>query len=183
MQKDDSQNTILLDHNYDGIQELDNPLPNWWLVTFFITIIFGFIYWIHYTFGEGPTLLDELKIAMAQLPKAQEAVLSEDEMEQRLNAAGALEQGREIFSAKCAACHGAEGQGIIGPNLTDRFWIHGSGKKTDILMTVNKGVLEKGMPAWGEQLKEQEIIFVSGFVASLKNTKPKNAKPAEGQEY
>ena len=172
----------LLDHNYDDIQELDNPLPNWWLTTFFGTIIFAFLYYIHYTFGGGATLQEELKVALQELPKATEILLSEKELETKLGAPGSLEKGKAVFVAKCTACHGAEGQGLIGPNLTDEYWIHGKGTRADIYAVIQKGVAEKGMPAWGSMISSDEVVQVTGYVYSLKGTHPLNAKPPQGEK-
>lgn len=177
-----SKDPLLLEHEYDGIQELDNPLPNWWLVTFLGAIIFSFIYWLHYTFGGGATLQDELKIALAELPKATEIKMTDRELEMKINEPGALQNGKAIFNSKCAACHGMEGQGVIGPNLTDNFWINGNGHRADIVTIISKGVIEKGMPSWESQISQDELIQVAGFTYSLRKTKPANPKNPQGTE-
>lgn len=169
-------------HNYDGIQELDNPLPNWWLITFFGTIIFGFIYSIHYYSESGPTQIQELEAELRELPKTNEKLWSEEELNDPFNSPTAIESGKGIFASKCAACHGNEGQGVIGPNLTDHFWINGKGKRSDILHIVLKGAVTNGMPAWGGVLSDDEAISVSAFVYSIKNTNPANPKAPQGEE-
>ncbi len=177
----ENQDPELLDHDYDGIQEYDNPLPNWWLMTFFGTIIFAFIYYVHYTFGGGPNLREELEVAMKDLPKASEKVFSDEELKGKMDNPEIIAKGKAVFAGKCAACHGAEGQGIIGPNLTDNFWLHG-GHRADIVKTITKGVTEKGMPSWEGMISDDEIIQVAGFVYSLKGTHPANPKAPQGEE-
>ncbi len=158
------QEPKLMDHHYDGIKEYDNPLPNWWLMTFFGTIIFSFVYFVHYTVGGGHTQPQELADEMLKLPKSLGKVWSESQLkvlfeEKNINVAGAA-----VYSQKCASCHKADGKGLIGPNLTDNIWIHGSGSRLEVVNLVSKGVLEKGMPAWEVLLSEEELIQVSGYV-------------------
>lgn len=177
-------NNKLEGHEYDGIRELDNPLPSWWLWTFFITIIFGAIYFIHYEFGGGPTLTQELEVAMTELDKAKVSAPKIMETEESLAAAMAgediLKLGSAQYAAKCSACHGAELQGLIGPNLTDKNWIHGKGTRTDIVNLVRIGVADKGMPPWGPVMKKEEIYAVSAFILSKKGTSPSGAKAPQG---
>jgi cytochrome c oxidase cbb3-type subunit 3 len=181
-QKNNSNEEVeILDHEYDGIQEYDNPLPNWWLVSFFGTIIFAFLYYLHYSFGGGPTLTQELEVAMKDLPKAEEQVWGEDELKAKMDSPDLIAKGKAVFAGKCAACHGNEGQGVIGPNLTDKFWLHG-GHRADILRTINKGVTEKGMPSWAGMLNDDEMMQVAGFVYSLRQTHPANGKAPQGEE-
>lgn len=171
-----------LDHEYDGIQECDNPLPMWWLSIFVGTIIFAFFYWFHYTYGGGENLKQELEQEMARLPKTTEKVFAEGALQSQMENPESLALGRSVFAAKCAVCHGAEGQGLIGPNLTDSHWINGHGKRVDLVQVINKGVLEKGMPAWSDMMSEKEVIAVAGFVYSLRTTHPANGKAPEGTE-
>ena len=180
--KNQNHEAELLDHDYDGIQEYDNPLPNWWLVTFFATIIFSAIYYIHYTVGGGYTQYQELEASMKDLPKATEKVWSEEELKAKMDSPEFVEKGKTVFASKCSACHGPEGQGGIGPNLADRFWLHGKGHRAHILQTIAKGVTEKGMPAWTGMISDDEIILVSGFVYALRNTQPANPKAPQGEE-
>lgn len=178
----DKNDAILTDHQYDGIKEYDNPLPNWWLVTFFGTIIFGFVYLVHYTVGGGSTQVQELAEEMARLPKGTSQSWSEDELKAKLNLTENQQSGAIIFSQKCASCHGVEGGGIIGPNLCDSFWINGQGTRVGIVSVISKGVLEKGMPSWEALLTQDELIQVSSFVYSLNGKKPQQAKAPEGTE-
>lgn len=176
-----TEDADLMDHNYDGIQEYDNPLPNWWLVTFFGTIIFGFIYFTHYTFGGGQTQEQELEVALAALPKVQEKSWDEEDLKKRLNDPQLVAQGKGVYDAKCAACHGGKGEGVIGPNLTDKFWIHGKGERKDIIQIVTKGFTQKGMPAWEGLISDDEIVQVTGYVYSLR-TQQVAGKAPEGVE-
>lgn len=174
-------------HEYDGIIEHDNPLPTWWLWTFLITIIFSFLYFIHYELGGGGlTLNEELKEAMHALEKskASAAASSPMETEDSLAAAfakdGVLATGAAQFTAKCASCHGQELQGLIGPNLTDKYWLHGKGTRMDIVKVIREGVPEKGMPPWGPVMKRDEIYAVTAFIISKKGSSPKGAKEPQG---
>lgn len=171
-------------HNYDGIHELDNPLPNWWLWTFFIAIIFGAIYYIHYELAGGTSLSQELDIAMTEINKAKQTTPQVMETEESLAAAMTGDQvlalGASQFNLKCAACHGNELQGLIGPNLTDKNWIHGKGTRMDIVKVIREGVADKGMPPWGPVMKKEEIYAVSAYILSKKGTNPAGAKAPQG---
>jgi cytochrome c oxidase cbb3-type subunit 3 len=180
--KSNEKDPMLLDHNYDGIEEYDNPLPLWWLLTFFGTIIFAFLYFIHYQFGGALSLADELKLAMDSLPKISEKQWNEADLKTDTDKPEMIAEGKAVFAGKCAACHGAEGQGVIGPNLTDKFWIQGKGDRVGIIQIVDKGVADKGMPSWNGLLTDKEIVSVVGYVYSLKGTNPANPKPAQGVE-
>lgn len=184
MNKEDDK--LLKDHSYDGIQELDNPLPDWWLFTFLATIIFAFLYYIHYEFSGGQTIAQELKedLAMIDTQRKQNPVPadSEDELMKLLSSAAIQEEGKVVYAAKCAACHGPQLQGLIGPNLTDDFWIHGTGKLGEIAAVIRKGVLDKGMPPWEGQLKDAEIKAVTVFVSSQRGTSPPNPKAPQGEK-
>lgn len=180
MSQDNQDN--LLNHNYDGIQEYDNALPNWWLVTFFGTIIFAFIYFIHYTYGGGDTQAQELAQDLANLPKTAEKIWSESDLENKMKGPEVLNAGAAVFKSKCSSCHGTEGQGVVGPNLTDRFWIHGRGQRADIIQVVTKGVLDKGMPAWDGLISDDEVVAVTAYVYSLKGKTPANPKAPQGEE-
>jgi cytochrome c oxidase cbb3-type subunit III len=172
----------LTGHLYDGIQEYDNPLPNWWMVTFIGTMIFSFIYYIHYTFGGGPTLAEELVVEMKALPQVATSTFNNSELEQKMAALGGADGGRQVYSSKCASCHGPDGQGLIGPNLADRFWIHGQGTRADLMRVISDGVLDKGMPAWGTMISESDILSVAAYVYSIRGSQPANPKPPQGRE-
>ncbi len=157
-------------HVYDDIQEEDNHLPNWWLAILFGTMVFGFGYWIvfHSTktmpnppqeYAADVEALNK-KLAMAN-PTSEEALLA------LAQNPGAIEAGKKIFTTTCVACHGPEGAGLVGPNLTDKFWIHGN-KATQILNTVKGGYPEKGMPAWGKVIGDEGARNVTAFVLTLR---------------
>jgi len=183
MSHDDDK--LIQGHEYDGIHELDNPLPGWWLVTFYGTIIFAFLYYIHYTFTDAPTLSKELEISMTSIKAAKATAssvsISEDELSKQFTPE-VLAQGKALYAAKCAACHAPAGGGLIGPNLTDSFWIHGKGQRADLYKIITEGVVDKGMPAWGEMLKSDELIAVVGYTHSLKGTNTPGGKPPQGNE-
>lgn len=174
-------------HIYDGIVEHDNPLPNWWLWSFLITIIFGSLYFMHYVVAGGPTLEDELKVSMAEIERLKathadlEPVESEEELAKIFNSESVQKTGAEEFKNKCAACHGEHLQGVIGPNLTDKYWLHGKGLRQDIIKTIKEGVADKGMPPWGPILKKEEIIAVAAFIYSKRGSSPAGAKPPQGE--
>lgn len=177
---------LIKDHNYDGIQELDNPLPNWWLTTFLATIIFSFIYWIHYEFGGGQTQNQELAEDLARIESIRANAPVPEDTEEDLQALLAkndvLEAGKSAYVGKCAACHGPELQGLIGPNLTDEYWLHGKGRALDIMAVIRNGVLEKGMPPWDGQMSHDEIKAVTAFIVSKAGSNPPNPKPPQGEK-
>lgn len=181
----------LTDHDYDGIREYDNPLPDWWLFTFAITVIFGFIYWIHYQFGGAATQLTELKQDLAAYQTAetatskntQKAPETEEDLQKLMGVSTVVAKGKNIFASKCAVCHGNELQGNIGPNLVDDYWIHGKGKMTDILDVVRKGVTDKGMPAWSAILTDDEIHSAVAYIGANRGTHPANPKPPQGEKF
>ncbi len=175
-------NDNLTGHNYDGIEEYDNPLPMWWLTTFLITIIFGVLYWIHYEFGGAPNQLAELDRDMAAIKLLQQSeVVVESEDDYKPNENLAL-QGKAVYQAKCAACHGDQLQGIIGPNLVDEYWIHGQAKGTQIAEVIRKGVNDKGMPAWDSLMTTEEIKSAVVFILSSQGQTPPNPKPPQGEK-
>lgn len=179
-------NTEIQHHEYDGIKEYDNPLPMWWLWTFFGTIIFAFIYYIHYEINGAPSLADDYAVAIAEVnaQKAANAPAAESETEESLSALMASPEsialGEVTFTRVCAACHGPQLQGMIGPNLTDKYWIHGQGTRQDILKVVRDGVNDKGMPPWAAVLKPEEQYGVVAFILSKKGSTPAGAKEPQG---
>lgn len=178
----------ILPHDYDGIQEFDNPLPNWWLLTFYGAIAFSVVYIGYYHFAGGPSLIDELNADLATVQAAAEANRkaapgpSEDELNAAFADTGKRAQGKQIYAEKCAACHGAEGQGMIGPNLTDKFWIHGNGSLASLMQVVSDGVADKGMPPWGPLLSREQLVATAAHLKGLQGTKPANAKDPQGTE-
>ncbi len=178
----------VLDHEYDGIQEFDNPLPSWWLTTFYGTILFAFLYVGYYHFGPGTAPIEQLAQDLEEMRAVEKAAEKQDPGPDE-NALLAIfadptrqKSGQHVFAEKCATCHGAEGGGLIGPNLTDNYWLHGKGNLTDLAHIVSDGVPEKGMPPWKTMLKKDEIYSVIAYVKNLKGTRPANAKAPQGTE-
>lgn len=185
----EKEEDVMLDHNYDGIKELDNSLPPWWLWGFYITIIWSVGYLIHYhVFHTGPSSAEEYNqsvvLAEQQLAeyRRKRADLITAENAQFLNTPEELGMGKEIFTKNCVACHGTDGGGTVGPNLTDEFWIHGGGIK-NVFMTISNGVTAKGMIAWKSQLSPKQIQAVSSYVLSLEGSSPASPKAAEGEKW
>lgn len=175
-----------LDHNYDGIKELDNKLPPWWLYSFYFTIIFAGAYMAYYHLfgGEDQTAEYEqemiaARIAVEEYKKNNPDLVNADNVE-LLTAASDLDRGAEIYQASCMACHAADGGGGIGPNLVDEHWILGGGIK-EVFHTISEGGRAgKGMIAWKSSLKPAEIQQVASYILSLQGTTPANPKEAEG---
>jgi cytochrome c oxidase cbb3-type subunit 3 len=156
-------------HEYDGIREADNDLPNWWLGTFFATIVFAGAYWFVYeTWHFAP---NGRELYAAELAAAAESggAVSDELLELVAEDPERIEAGRAIFQASCAACHGGRGEGLIGPNLTDGAWIHG-GAAISIHATITDGVTSAGMPAWGPVLGPRAVQSVVAYVISIRGT-------------
>lgn len=175
-------------HIYDGIEELDHPTPNWFMVLFYLTIVFGIGYFFHYTLGDGVTLVqeyhrdkdaEEYALYERGVKTGVTKVASDDELKVLLKDPAKRTLGSTTFQAKCASCHGARGMGGIGPNLTDAYWIHG-GKMSEILTTITQGISEKGMPPWGPVLSEEEIQAVTVYIRSISGSNPVGAKAPQG---
>ncbi len=182
----EEEDEIILDHNYDGIKELDNNLPPWWVWGFYASIVFAAIYLLRFHVFNGPTQIDELTTELAQAKLAVEEYkktakdLVDFNTVELLTDAADLSAGKAIFETNCVACHMADGGGGIGPNLTDNHWILGGGIK-NVFKTVSEGGRSgKGMIAWKAQLKPAQIAQVSSYVLSLQGTTPANPKEAEG---
>lgn len=185
-------------HVYDGIQECDNALPKWWLYILYLSIAFAFWYIGYYfafqngydkTTGKGfqthswsvsklnsdikaNTVVDDFDYASITGKDLDAAVLKPD----------MVSAGQSVYKSKCAVCHGNEAQGVVGPNLTDKFWIHG-GSNEAIKSTITSGVAAKGMPAWKGIVTDKNIIGLVAYIQSVKGTHPAGAKAAQGEEY
>lgn len=176
---DEIQGDIL--HVYDGIEEADNNLPTWWLLTFYGAIAFGLVYWFYYqVYGVGESQRQKYEAAVAAA-EAEKSVVSNESLDALALDEGAVDAGGEIFAAQCMACHDAQGQGRegLGPNLTDAYWIHG-GAPIDIHRTVTNGVAAKGMPPWTPILGEEGVNQVVAYVLTLRNTNVPGKAP-EGE--
>jgi len=179
---------LIKGHDYDGIQELNNPLPGWWLATFYITIVFAVIYYSYYTFLGGPTSDEELARNMSVILQEREAsqetleVKPEEYYVALLDNEEVLAAGKAEYATKCLACHGDKAQGLIGPNMTDDYSIHGDGSVTAILQIARSGVPDKGMPPWEGVIPEETLEAVSVYIYSLYGTDPPGAKPPQGEQ-
>ena len=189
--KPQQENTdqIIEGHQYDGIEEYDNPMPGWWVWIFVGSIGFAIFYVLGIqVFGYINTYDDDLQESLAGLESmranyaASQPAFSVDEASllQYENDSQKAEAGAVHYQAQCAACHGAEGQGLIGPNLTDDYWIRG-GTNTDIYTVISKGSLEKGMPPWEAMYTPEQRAELVAYIRSLAGTNPGNAKAAEGE--
>lgn len=182
----EEEGEIILDHNYDGIKELDNNLPPWWLYGFYATIVFAAIYLVRYHIFDGDTQLDELEteLADARIEIEEYKKTAKDLVDfntvKVLTSAEDLNTGKSIFETNCVACHMADGGGGIGPNLTDEHWILGGGIK-NVFKTISEGGRSgKGMIPWKAQLKPSQIAKVASYVLTLQGTTPANPKAPEG---
>ncbi|WP_010520772.1 cbb3-type cytochrome c oxidase N-terminal domain-containing protein [Aquimarina agarivorans] len=182
----EEEHEIILDHNYDGIQELDNNLPPWWVYGFYATIVFALIYMVRYHVFDGANQANEYeyeiakaKIAIEEYKKTAKNLMDVNTVELLTNASD-LKSGKTIFMEKCVACHKADGGGGIGPNLTDPNWILGGGIK-NVFRTISEGGRpSKGMVAWKTELKPLEMAQVASYVLSLQGTTPVDPKEAQG---
>ncbi|MBU6402154.1 MAG: c-type cytochrome [Verrucomicrobia bacterium] len=179
-------NDLLLDHEADGIKELDNDLPRWWVWLFFLTIAFAVVYLGYYhVFRLGPLQAGEFQIEWKRGEAIKAGALAKFEATLgRLEPSKdpvLLTQGQATFLRMCAPCHRADGGGLVGPNLTDDYWIHGS-NFVDNVRTIMNGVPEKGMLTWKGVLKPNEILAVASFIYTLRGTHPPNPKPPENQQ-
>ncbi|MHB8838745.1 MAG: cbb3-type cytochrome c oxidase N-terminal domain-containing protein [Gemmatimonadaceae bacterium] len=182
----DKDNDKLLEHAYDGIQEYDNPLPTWWKWIFYATILVVPIYmWDPLGIGVGPGKVKAYEQQMAAFNAAHPrtaGTYTDEQLVAFSKDPAKVEAGKVVFTSYCAACHRPDGGGLIGPNLTDDFCIHG-GRPTDIYKTVNEGVLAKGMPNWGKVLKPDQIEGAVAYVQTLHGTNPANPKAPDGVKY
>ena len=183
----EEEHEIILDHNYDGIKELDNDLPPWWVYSFYITIIFAVVYLVRFEvfndynqIEEYETAVTEANIQIEEWKKTAKNLVDVSTVT-LLTEASDLKAGQEIFNTSCVACHKADGGGGIGPNLTDRHWILGGGIK-NVFNTISEGGRDgKGMISWKSDLKPVEIAQVASYVLSLQGTTPAEPKDPEGE--
>ncbi len=177
----------LLDHNFDGIQEYDNPMPGWWKWMFVATIVFSVAYWPYYHFGApGRSVSDRFNVAMAENMRLQFAELGDLKSDEptllRMMAdPGWVAFGESIYKANCASCHGVDGGGIVGPNLTDDVY-KSVRQPIDLLHVIQYGAAAGAMPAWQNRLHLNEQILVAAYVASLRGKTSQSPKGPEGSE-
>jgi cytochrome c oxidase cbb3-type subunit 3 len=180
------QKNILRPHQFDGIQEYENQLPRWWVGMFYLSIAFAGAYLYLYGVDEViPSLnqayerskIEEASRLSRDLPPKQQ--LPEDQLLAIALKPEVIKKGSQEFQTKCASCHAADGGGIVGPNLTDDYWIHGN-SMTDLIKVITEGVATKGMPTWGAMMTAEEIQAVAAYVRSLRGQKPLHPKSPEG---
>ncbi len=179
---------ILLDHDYDGIKELDNSLPPWWKYGFYITIGIAFIYLLNFhVFGTGlnPTEEYNAEMEQARIKKEVFDANNKDKIDEEnipMADADGIGAGKRLFEANCVACHLKDGGGSVGPNLTDDYWLH-KGSLNDIYLTIKNGYPDKGMQSWSGSFTPKEISFIASYIKSLVGTKPAVAKEQQGVFY
>lgn len=184
----EQEKDMMIDHEYDGIQELDNPIPLWFNLLFYGTIVFSVIYLMAFhVFSWGPSQEEEYDREMARAEKeiAAYLALSANNIDEKTVVVDldplVVNAGQALFVQNCAVCHGNDGGGGIGPNLADDYWIHG-GEIKDIFKVIKYGVLEKGMIAWEQSLSPAQIAELSNYIVSLRGTTPTDPKGPEGIE-
>lgn len=172
----------------DGIKEYDNPLPPWWVALFWMSIAFGVGYLVYIHGMDGPTLDDELMADRVsyEAQAAKLAASSNDtggiSLNDQMKAPELIASGKTLYVTNCAACHGQLGEGVVGPNLTDAYWLHG-GSPEAIIKSITDGIPAKGMIAWKAILGPKKIKETTAYIMSLKGTSPPNAKAAQGELY
>ncbi|MCB2220347.1 MAG: c-type cytochrome [Bacteroidetes bacterium] len=174
---------LIKDHEYDGIKELDNDLPGWWKWLFYITIAFGIIYLVRMWVLDADDLYQEreYQAAMSEAKTASPQQAAEFEIKVLTDEAS-LARGKETYDKICQACHLADGGGLVGPNMTDNYWIHGNTME-DMFQIVANGVIEKGMIPYKDQLSPtQRLEVLSYIIVKLHGTTPANPKAPQGEE-
>jgi cytochrome c oxidase cbb3-type subunit 3 len=182
---------LVMEHEFDGITELNNPTPRWFMVLFIGSILFAIAYLFNYeVFGFGQTQEQEYtseleqaqidKVAFLSNPVNAKAAVNENSVALSKDAA-VLKSGAGLFASRCTPCHGEHAQGIVGPNLTDEFWLHG-GTVHDVFKTIKYGVPEKGMISWEKSLSAQQISDLANYILSLQGSHPAGAKAAQGEK-
>lgn len=178
-----SHDPLLLDHDYDGIQELDNKLPRWWVWLFYFTIFFAILYFTHYhVLSRGRLMVAEYEheMKMGEKDKVKAMAAFEESMATRQPSTDPadLAKGKDTFEKLCAPCHRADGGGLVGPNLCDDYWIHGS-NFVDNLRVIWNGVPAKGMVTWKGTLDPKTIFATASYIYKFRGTSPPNPKPPE----
>jgi len=179
-----SPDDMLMDHEYDGIREYDNPLPGWWTWLFVASVFFSVLYYFYYHIGTGPTIqqkydmqvaahVERLLEQLGEIRADNATILAFKDNHEWMSAT------KGLFAGNCSQCHGADGGGGIGPNLTDDLYINIK-QPEDLFTVITKGVANKGMQAWEARLSEPQRILLAAYVASLRGTTPATPKAAEG---
>ena len=180
---------LVMEHTYDGIAELDNPTPPWFMYLFYSSIVIAVSYMIMYhVVGDGQIMTTEYAQENVEADQANIAYMKKyaNSINENnvivLTDAKSIEDGEKIYAKNCVACHGDKGQGGVGPNLTDEFWLHGGSTK-DVFHTLMEGVPEKGMISWKKTLNPIQIQHLVSFLSRFQGTNPENAKAPQGDKY
>ncbi|MEO5998228.1 MAG: cbb3-type cytochrome c oxidase N-terminal domain-containing protein [Chitinophagaceae bacterium] len=180
---------IELDHSYDGIKELDNRLPPWWLYGFYISILFAAVYlWRANISHAAPSPLEEYaaQVREADIEKTAYLANAANNIDETtvvlITDKGELESGKNVYEANCSPCHGKLAEGVVGPNLTDNYWLHG-GNLQEIFKTIKYGVAEKGMRSWKDEFSPKQLAQLTSYIIKLQGTNPPNAKEKQGELY
>ena len=182
---DEPQDRVI--HAYDGIEEYDNRLPLWWQYTLYGAVVFAFIYWFDFqALKAHPSPKGEFDAAMQVAHEAdakralEQGAITPEVLSTLAKDQTTVGRGQALFVATCAACHGPNGEGKIGPNLTDEFWIHGA-RPEDIYKIVRDGVPAKGMPTWGPVLGQDKTAAIVAYVMTVQNTNVPGGKAPQGE--
>lgn len=175
-EKIDGAEPQLTGHEYDGIVEYDNPMPAWWRRSFWATVVFSFVYYVHYQLtGNGPSVeasyaneMREQRELMAAAAIGQE--MNEEALTRLMHDPAMMKDARSLFVLRCSQCHADRGQGNIGPNLTDEYWLYGSASLMDLLGIIGDGRPQKGMPTWSRTLRPVELAELAAYVGTLRGT-------------
>ena len=180
---------IIEGYEYDGITEYDNPCPSWLMYIFYFTALLS-IFFVGYHFGSSSkneileayaTRLKEAQTQTQAQTSTQTPEVNENELLALLQDPDAMAEGGEIFGDQCSLCHGENGEGMIGPNLIDNYWLHGKGKISDIAVSIRTGIPDKGMAAWADRMTEEEILHTAAYIKSQHGTTTENAKEPQGE--
>ncbi len=182
-----AEKEIELDHDFDGIKELNNPIPFWFNILFYGTVVIGIVYFlVYHVFDAAPLQAQEYKTAMVEAEKAkQEYVkkagnLIDENSVVMLSDEAKLKEGAAAFVAKCAVCHGDKGEGKVGPNLTDAYWLHG-GDIQSVFKSIKYGIPAKGMVAWQNSMSGAQMQELASYILTLQGTNPPGAKEPQGE--
>ncbi len=181
----DDERDLLMDHEYDGIQELDNNMPPWWLYGFYFTIVLSVVYLLYYEVtGWGPSQEEEYEMELAAAAERygvdpDAPVFDFAEAELMMDTAS-LERGRELFTGaanQCATCHGQQGQGLVGPDLTNEYWKHGCDFQS-VITSIREGFPSRGMPPYGttRAIEGEDVVKLASYIISIRGTEPSGAK-------
>ncbi|MES2778796.1 MAG: cbb3-type cytochrome c oxidase N-terminal domain-containing protein [Bacteroidota bacterium] len=183
-----AEKDVELDHDFDGIKELNNPIPPWFNVLFLGTIVIGFAYFMYFhVFEAGPLQGQEYKneLALAEKQKADYVKKAGNLIDENsvtiLTDGSKLKEGEQVFATKCAVCHGEKGEGKVGPNLVDEYWLHG-GSVQEVFKSIKYGWPSKGMVAWQNSMNGGQMQQLTSYILSIQGTNPAGAKEPQGEK-